>query len=703
MNFKKICIFLIVIVTLLLFALISFSYINRNNTEFNGDLKEKNITDNSYIFEDKSRDLTIDDITSNPYQKKFIGIQKTTKTLNDSLSNFWLKFSITDNTHENVQLDLEVRIYQKQFYITSLTLYTMENDTYIKQTVVNKENYYKEGLKSSNPVFRLPNTNKGKETTYYLNMKGIRGFSLIVGKEKHIIDGHFDYQLSNGFIFGILFALSIIFNLVLYAFFRERAYLYFLIYMVFYIIQRLYNYGFLDLYCPFSANVLLYFVLLVMSLSMIFFILFVKNFLSNNKYFSKTTLLTYIAIALFTLFYILITLGVILDNNSFFIIVTTIYRVVVIPIYGILILILFLINHIKGNRYAKYLLVYITITILLQLFELLYVFGIKVFEIIYQFGYDINFILLALILVVGFFDRAHSTQREKEENQRKILEQQKKANIVLEKKVKERTRQLETANKKLEETNNELISLNQELTQTNTKLEESNIDLELTNTELEIFSSTLSHDLGNSISRINSALRLFMSSPGAEKLNQQENLYLNSITESSQRMYSIIKGILKLFSLSNKPINYQEFNLSLLAKKIVDIYIKEDQNRKIIANIHPDMLIKADYDQMQNAMENLISNAIKYTKEEEIARIEVGSMEKDGRTVYYVTDNGIGFDMGDSGKLFTKFGRLHQDNEYKGTGLGLVSVKRIITKHKGEVWAESSKGKGTTFYFTIGQ
>jgi light-regulated signal transduction histidine kinase (bacteriophytochrome) len=313
-----------------------------------------------------------------------------------------------------------------------------------------------------------------------------------------------------------------------------------------------------------------------------------------------------------------------------------------------------------------------------------------------------GFVILALILVVGFFDRAYSTKKEKEENQKKMLKQKEDANIILEEKVKERTRQLEEANNELEQSNEELTSINEELMGMNTKLEEMNVSLELSNTEMEVFSSTLSHDLGNSISRINSALRLLKQSAGEKKLNEQEILYLDSITESSTEMNSVIKGILKLFSLTNKPIKPQEVNLSLLSQKIINRYILNEGDRKIMTAIQPDMIIYADYDMIQNAMDNLISNAIKYTRKEEITHIEIGCNEMLGRNVYFIKDNGIGFDMEDTNKLFTKFSRLHRNDEYEGTGLGLVSVKRIIMKHKGDIWAESTPEKGTIFYFTIG-
>jgi len=313
-----------------------------------------------------------------------------------------------------------------------------------------------------------------------------------------------------------------------------------------------------------------------------------------------------------------------------------------------------------------------------------------------------GFVILALILVVGFFDRAYSTKKEKEENQKKLLKKKEETNLILEKKVKERTQQLELANNELEQSNEELTSINEELMGMNNKLEDVNVSLELANTEMEVFSSTLSHDLGNSISRINSALRLLRQSAGKDKLDERENLYLNSITESANQMNSIIKGILKLFSLTNKPVKLEEINLSLLSERIINRYILNEGDRKIMTAIQPDMIINGDYDMIQNAMDNLISNAIKYTRKNEITHIEIGSKEIYMKTAYYVKDNGIGFDVEDTNKLFTKFSRLHKNDEYEGTGLGLVSVKRIIMKHKGDIWAECTPENGTVFYFTLG-
>jgi light-regulated signal transduction histidine kinase (bacteriophytochrome) len=127
----------------------------------------------------------------------------------------------------------------------------------------------------------------------------------------------------------------------------------------------------------------------------------------------------------------------------------------------------------------------------------------------------------------------------------------------------------------------------------------------------------------------------------------------------------------------------------------------EIEKRIIDWRITPLPAVHCDRGLMKQVLANLISNAVKYTRPREKASIEIGQMTIDGQTVFFVRDNGVGFDMKLAGKLFAPFQRLHQDHEFEGTGIGLATVQRIIEKHRGRIWAESESGRGATFFFTI--
>lgn len=144
-----------------------------------------------------------------------------------------------------------------------------------------------------------------------------------------------------------------------------------------------------------------------------------------------------------------------------------------------------------------------------------------------------------------------------------------------------------------------------------------------------------------------------------------------------------------------------DLDLTLMGKTIITELRVLEPNRKVEVNIQEGMHAKGDLVLMKVTLENLLGNAWKYTSKKEVAQIEFGQMMKDDIEVFYVKDNGAGFDMNYAKKLFTPFQRLHTQSEFSGTGIGLASVKRIIHRHAGTIWIESVVGEGTTFYFTL--
>ncbi|MEI6291698.1 MAG: ATP-binding protein, partial [Chloroflexota bacterium] len=152
---------------------------------------------------------------------------------------------------------------------------------------------------------------------------------------------------------------------------------------------------------------------------------------------------------------------------------------------------------------------------------------------------------------------------------------------------------------------------------------------------------------------------------------------------------------------TGKELIRQEIDLSAVTSQIARRLTDSQPGRKAAWNIHSGLLVEADLPLIEIAMTNLLENAWKYTQPAEEALIEVGSQVMDGRLVYFVRDNGVGFDMAHAGKLFGAFQRLHSQSEFPGTGIGLATVQRIIHRHGGSIWAESSPGSGAVFYFYL--
>jgi light-regulated signal transduction histidine kinase (bacteriophytochrome) len=168
-------------------------------------------------------------------------------------------------------------------------------------------------------------------------------------------------------------------------------------------------------------------------------------------------------------------------------------------------------------------------------------------------------------------------------------------------------------------------------------------------------------------------------------------------------MARLIDALLSLSRITRSRIRLRPLDLSSLAREIGDELAQEDALRRVEFSVEPHMTARADASLLRSVFDNLLRNAWKFTAQAPVARIEVGSTEREGRTVYFVRDNGVGFDMSYAGNLFGAFQRLHTETEFPGTGIGLATVQRIIRRHGGEVWAEAAPGKGAAFYFTLGE
>jgi light-regulated signal transduction histidine kinase (bacteriophytochrome) len=232
------------------------------------------------------------------------------------------------------------------------------------------------------------------------------------------------------------------------------------------------------------------------------------------------------------------------------------------------------------------------------------------------------------------------------------------------------------------------------------RVRERTAQLETSNQELEAFAYSVSHDLRAPLRSINGFSQALIEDCGVSL----EGIcidYLNRIRAASQRMAELIDDLLHLSRLTRSEMHRTHVNLSDIAGEILDELRAGEPERRIEVSVAPQVEVEGDARLLRVAMENLLSNAWKFTCERDTARICFGVTEIEGQRVCFVQDNGAGFNMEYADKLFTAFQRLHATTEFEGTGIGLATVQRIIHRHGGKIWAEGEVGRGATFYFTL--
>lgn len=243
--------------------------------------------------------------------------------------------------------------------------------------------------------------------------------------------------------------------------------------------------------------------------------------------------------------------------------------------------------------------------------------------------------------------------------------QTRRANAELERRVTERTRQLESANR-----------------------------------ELEAFAYAVSHDLRAPL-RSMSGFSQILQENAPPGLDEKSRHYLQRIHDASLRMSGLIEDLLNLSRIGRSELTARAVDLSQIAAEAAAAVRERHPARAVQLEITPAMEVNADPRLLRIALENLLSNAWKYTARSAHARVAIGTQAGEHGPVYFVRDNGVGFDMKYADKLFVPFQRLHPETEFPGNGIGLVTVQRIVARHGGRIWADAKPDEGATFYFTL--
>ncbi len=243
----------------------------------------------------------------------------------------------------------------------------------------------------------------------------------------------------------------------------------------------------------------------------------------------------------------------------------------------------------------------------------------------------------------------------------------------------------------------EILFLN---TQLEKRVKDRTAQLELANKELESFSHSVSHDLRAPLRHINAFSQALLEDYG-DKFDAEGRDYLQQLKIASQEMAQLIDDLLDLAKVSRREMRCESVNLSDVAQDILDRLHRDEPDRKVKVIIEKNLLSNGDYGLLKIMLTNLIGNAWKFTSRREESEIEFGRRTTGEENVFFIRDNGAGFDMAYVDKIFGVFQRLHTTKEFEGTGIGLATVQSIISRHHGRIWPEGVVDEGATFYFTL--
>jgi signal transduction histidine kinase len=246
----------------------------------------------------------------------------------------------------------------------------------------------------------------------------------------------------------------------------------------------------------------------------------------------------------------------------------------------------------------------------------------------------------------------------------------------------------------------EVAQANQQLHEANAELSRLASELKQSNKELESFSYSVSHDLRAPLRAIDGFSQAVLEDY-ATSLPADGQRLLATIRQNTNRMGRLIDDLLSFSRLGRKELEMVPVDLTALAEAVARELRKAEPERRVEVTVAALPSVQGDYSLLRQVLTNLIGNAFKFTRHRPEARVEIGSRSEGGETAFYVRDNGTGFDVRYAGKLFGVFQRLHRDDEFEGTGVGLALVQRIIHRHGGRVWAEGRVDEGATFSFTL--
>jgi light-regulated signal transduction histidine kinase (bacteriophytochrome) len=244
-------------------------------------------------------------------------------------------------------------------------------------------------------------------------------------------------------------------------------------------------------------------------------------------------------------------------------------------------------------------------------------------------------------------------------------------------------------------------TLEQQITERTSELQTANSELQIANKELEAFTYSVSHDLRAPLRAIDGFSQVILEDY-ADKLDEEARSYLSRMCGASREMSQIIDGMLQLSHLPRCEMRREMVSLTALAAAVVAELQQQEPDRIVRLNIEGGLWAYGDKSLLKIMLTNLLGNAWKFTSKREIAEIALGKEGQDSQPVYFIRDNGAGFNMAKVAKLFGPFQRFHNAEEFRGTGIGLATVQRVVHRHGGRIWAEGVVNYGASFYFTLG-